>query len=470
MITANFYKFSKKENSTARPTGSGNAIDIEIKSASSIFFPYIVVNRGASTAAPGYNYCYISNFSRYYWITEWIWNEGLWEASLKCDVLATYKTDIGNEYLYALRAAYTYDGAIPDHLYPTKTGCSFDYSTSWTMSGAGGFGASYILGVVSKDPDFGSITYYAVNSSNLGTILAELLDDSLLTDNGFNVADASIPLQKSIVDPIQYIKSAVYLPFTLSELSNLSESASAVKIFNWELSATAKTVRPPTPVTTVTHSFTIPKHTQTSSRGNFVNQSPYTFLTLHAPPFGNIELDTTAFANASTVDISLKVDMPTGLGVLEISNGSYITNRIEASVGVPIQLSQVSRDYVGAAVSGISAIGGAIGGFMSGNIGGAISSAASGIGNAVSAMAPKAQTIGSGGSYAQVRGGWYLEAQFFSIVNDDITHNGRPLCQVIQPKNIPGYMLIQDGDVAIDGTQEESIEIKRYLETGFFYE
>lgn len=468
MIQATFYRFSKKENSTARPV-TGRELYVELKDASSIFYPIIKLNRGASTA-PTFNYCHIPDFNRYYYITEWVWNLGIWEATLKCDVLATYKTVIGDASLYALRAANSYDGSIPDHLYPTKTGCSFDYSTSWTMSGAGGFGTSYILGVVSDDPDFGSITYYAVNSSNLASILSDLLDDSLLTDNGFNVADASIPLQKSIVDPIQYIKSAIYLPFTLNELSNLSTVASQVKIFNWELSATAKTVRPPTPVTTVTHSFTIPKHPQTSARGNFVNQSPYSFLTLYAPPFGNIELDTTAFANASTVDISLKVDMPTGLGILEISNGSYITNRIEASVGVPIQLSQVSRDYVGAAVAGISAIGGAIGGFMSGNVGGAISSAASGIGNAVSAMAPKAQTIGSGGSYAQVRGGWYLEAQFFTIVNDDISHNGRPLCQMIQPKNINGYMLIQDGDVAIDGTQEESVEIKRYLESGFYYE
>lgn len=470
MITANFYIFSKKENSTARPTGTGTAIDIEIKSASSIFFPYIVVNRGASTSAPGYNYCYIANFRRYYWITEWIWNEGLWECSLKCDVLATYKSEIGNESLYALRAAYSYDGSIVDNLYPAKTGCSFSQSADWTMSGSGGFGASYILGVVSKDPDFGSIVYYAMNSSNLGTVIDELLDDTILTDNGFSTADATLALQKSLVDPMQFIKSCVYLPFTLSELSNLSNSASAVNIFDWTLTATAKTVRPPTPVTTVSHSFTITKHPQAATRGKFLNQAPYTYLTLVAPPFGVIDLDASAFVDASTVDVTVKVDMPTGLGILTISNGSQVINRIEASVGVPIQLSQVSRDYVGAVIGGVGGIISGIGAAATGNPLGAINGVMNGIGSAVEGMKPKSQSIGSGGSYAQVRGSWFLEAQFFNIVDDDLAHNGRPLCQMIQPKNIPGYMLIQDGDVAIAGTQEEAAEIKRYLETGFFYE
>lgn len=468
-IKVNFYRFTKKENSTARPAGSGTELDCILKDSSSIFYPVLKLNLGA-ISAPSFNYCVIPVFNRWYFVTNWEWDNGLWIASLKVDVLATYKPEIGNTSLYALRASNQYDGAIVDNLYPTKTGCTFEQSETWYPSRGLGIVQTFILGIVSKNPSYGSVNYYAVDNANLYTIVNELLDDTLLSNNGFNAQDASIALQKSLVDPLQYIKSAISLPFTLAELNNIASSATPVTVFNWTLTATARKVSGllHSPITEITHSFPIPKHPQSRSRGNYMNQGPYTHLTLHAPPFGNIELDTTAFVDASTIDITILLDMPTGLAILEIKNGNYVVNRVESNMGVPIQLTQVTRDYLGAASSTISAIGGTVGSVMSGNIGGAISNVATGIESAARAMVPRSQTIGSGGSYAQMRSLWFVEAQFFSAVDDDINHNGRPLCQMVTPSS--GYYLIQDGDVPIDGTQEEAIEVKRYLEGGFYYE
>lgn len=470
-IKINFYRFSKKENSTARPSGTGTELDCTLKDSSSIFFPVIKLNMGAASA-PSFNYCHIPNFNRWYFITNWEWDRGLWYASLQVDVLATYRTEIGSSSLYALRASNNYDGTIVDNLYPTKVGCTFAKSDDWTISGAGGFAASYIMGVVSKDPDFGSIKYYALNSSNLGTIIDELLDDTIKDGvNGFSAADASIALQKSLIDPLQYIKSCIYIPMTLTEINSaLSTAAAPVTIFNWDLTATARSVRPPTPVIRVTHDFTIPKHPQTVSRGNFVNQSPYTMLWLYAPPFGVVDIDTTAFANNSVITVEIDIDLPTGLGILKIKRGDEIINRLEANIGVPIQLSQIIKDYLGAASAVLGGIGSVISGIAGGpaGIASGVIGAANGVGNAIQSLMPKSQTIGSGGSYAQVRGGWSLQAQFFTIADDDIAHNGRPLCQMVTPSN--GYYLIQDGDIAIDGTKEEAAELKRYLESGFYYE
>ena len=55
-------------------------------------------------------------------------------------------------------------------------------------------------------------------------------------------------------------------------------------------------------------------------------------------------------------------------------------------------------------------------------------------------------------------------------VDDDNTHNGRPLCDVRTISTLSGYMLIQDGDVTITGTSAEDSLIRSYLETGFYYE
>lgn len=466
-IKVNFYRFTKKENSTARPSGTGTELDCTLKDSSSIFFPIIKLNLGA-VSAPSFNYCIIPNFNRWYYITNWEWDRGLWYASLQVDVLATYKPEIGNSSLYALRASNSWDGRIVDNLYPTKVNCTYSKTDVWNHNLA--FGMSYIIGVVTKNPSYGSITYYAMTRSQLRTLMAELLDDTLLTGNNFNPADASLALQKSIVDPLQYIKSAIAVPLTIDDMGANVGIDETITIFDWDLTAQGKRCgMTGFPRVNKTHTFTIPKHPQTATRGNFVNQAPYTYLTLYAPPFGVIELDTTAFAADTALTVGLTFDLPTGQGALTITNESgNVIQRVEAQLGVPIQLSQVSRDYLGATVSGISAIGSAIGGAVSGNVTGAITGLASGIGNAVSAMAPKSQTLGSGGSYMNFGIGFYLQAQFFEIVDDDISHNGRPLCQMVTPS--AGYYLIQDGDVPIDGTKEEAIELKRYLEGGFYYE
>ena len=82
----------------------------------------------------------------------------------------------------------------------------------------------------------------------------------------------------------------------------------------------------------------------------------------------------------------------------------------------------------------------------------------------------RAQTIGSTGSFVANRGEFRLDHQFFRPVDDDNTHNGRPLCEVRQISSLSGYMLVQDGDVEINGTSAEDAAVRNYLETGFYYE
>ena len=136
----------------------------------------------------------------------------------------------------------------------------------------------------------------------------------------------------------------------------------------------------------------------------------------------------------------------------------------------------MSRDYVGGitaiAQAGANMAGGVASG-MAGNPAGAVSGIAGGIGSigdAVKALTPRAQTVGSGGSYAQLRYAWRLDAQFFRPVDEDNAHNGRPLCAMRTPASLGGYMLVRDGDVATGGTSTEDARVREYLETGFYYE
>lgn len=475
MFTVNFWTFSKKENSTAIPAGSPTALNCNILRGSSMMAPTLELDLG--TTAPAYNYCQISSFGRYYFIREWYFQGGLWTATLQVDVLATYKSQIGSASLYALRTSNSslYDGDIVDNMYPVKTGCTYDSDTiasPWLTNNTG----CYCLGIVNKDPQFGSVKYYILRPADMGNIIQYLLSDDLLTDNNFNVNDASWELQKSLIDPLQYIKSCVYMPIAYTSMQSKYTTSETVKIFNWDISPngtpiTAPVVTATDPVILQTQSFSIPKHPQTLTRGTFLNQTPYTLLTLFMPPFGLLDIDTTITANAANITTYAEIDVPSGLGILTVKCNGITVNRIEAQIGIPIQLSQVSRDYVGTATSILSGIGSIVTGVLTGGAGivGGITGGLSGVGNAAQSIMPRSQTIGHGGSYAQLSQPPALHAQFFTAVDDDVASHGRPCCKIVNCSS-GGYFLIQDADISLAGTAEESAAVRAYLENGFYYE
>lgn len=68
---------------------------------------------------PDFNYCYIANFGRYYYVENIVsMRQNLWRVRLRCDVLMTYKTQILNLTARIARQQYTYsyrqiDSEIP---------------------------------------------------------------------------------------------------------------------------------------------------------------------------------------------------------------------------------------------------------------------------------------------------------------------------------------------------------------------
>ena len=457
------YTLSKRDNSTKQPTGTPVEYDCILKDGCSIFTPAIKLDLGLASDPSVYNYAYIPAFGRYYFIEDWFFTDRLWIANMRVDVLATYKTQIGNSSLYVLRAAGDHDGSIIDTLYPAKTGCSYAHDTKsnpWQSS-------CFIVGVVSADASFGSMEYYAMTAGELRSMCLALTDPATIIDSvyDFDINELSTGLQLALVDPIQYVKSCIMLPVSKGDITNLG-SGQTVKACRFD-AGTGNKVYPTSRIAN-SYSFSIQKHPDTNARGNYVNSKPFTNITLTIPPWGCIDIDTSVTANASTLSVEVEVDPISGKGVLVVKANNIVLNRLEAQVGVPISLSSVTRDYIGAATSALGAVGGAVSGFM-GNIGGFIG-AASGVGNAVESLMPRAQTIGTTGSFVSNRGEFRLDHQFFRPVPDDNTHNGRPLCQVRQLNTLSGYMLIQDGDVTIAGTASEDSKIRNYLETGFYYE
>ena len=85
---------------------------------------------------------------------------------------------------------------------------------------------------------------------------------------------------------------------------------------------------------------------------------------------------------------------------------------------------------------------------------------------------PTVSGKGSSGCYMQFHdpNNLYLIARFNEIVDENNDELGRPLCKVKQINTLSGFILCSGADVLITGTQEESIKVNQYMNTGFFYE
>ena len=464
------YKFNKRPNSTAQPLPtSGKAFTVQVKDECSFITPVLRFtpdNLVTGVFSPSaYNYAQIAYWQRFYYITDWQYINGAWEATLSVDVLASFKAEIGNTSAYVVRAAGASDGSIIDTNYPAKT--NFDIrkinvATTWyNVAPSGG---TYILGCINYNNGgkVGAISYYALNTTQLAALLNYLFTDSIFYTS--NISEIGAGLFKSMFNPFQYIVSCIWFPFASSSFGSASDN---VKVGYWDTGVSATVVSALAQKTYVT--ATIPDHPQLS-RGSYLNYAPYSRLTLYVPPFGSIPIDTNYRALGNYLYCAVFIDHITGQATIRVSicqdsshldEYNVVTER-SSMIGVPIQLAQLMPDYVQTLQSGISAVGNA----ASFNITGALSDVVS----AVQSQMPKVTTLGSNGSYIEVLQYPVLTVEFLQLVNEDNTEFGRPLCQVKTISTLSGYIRCGEDDHAFSSTKMETDEINRFLKSGFFYE
>lgn len=468
MFQIELFSLSKEENSTKRPTlGSGESFTMQLKDSCSIIRPVIKFDIGLTVNPSNYNFAYISEFGRYYFISDWTFSEALWYATLSIDVLATWKSNIGSSNLYVLRSASSSNENIVDRMYTTKGDITIsrqDFPNIWETEINNGF---YVLGIINSEiGGVGSVTYYSLNRVQMKTLNSFLMGDFNWLD--IDIADMVEGIQKILFNPYQYIVSCYWFPF-----AQLEDNITIIKYGWWETSSSGALMTQ----FVYSNNFTIniPKHPQIASRGNFLQSEPYSDYYLTFYPFGIVKLDSMDLYGKTYINIRVNVDLITGVGRLVVSANSVVINSVLAQVAIPIQLSQVTTDYIGMAQSAISGAGNiAVGTSVGGAVGGIVSGV-SAIGDIAESLAPKVQTSGSGGGFSSLLQSFTndqisLYGRFLPLVDEDNTHRGRPLCELRTINTLSGYTLIADGDIEINGTQEENRQLKGYLENGFYYE
>lgn len=366
-IQANFYKNNKRVNSTKIPAMSTGdfAVTVELKEVTNLFTPTLIITRDVFHDSQDnlinpmeYNYVYLPDFSRYYFVRSWSWILGRWECDLEVDVLASFKTQIGNTTAYVLRSASAADTRLIDTKYPTKgdmKASSVTYGTMWEtdLSSSNVANGFFVLGIVNNDTGaIGATAYYAVNAAGMRKFMAELY----ASPSWMNITDASIStdLQKMLMNPIQYIVSCQWIPYQLLNASSLTQ------IYTIPVGWWSVTINSNDPFYKLTGSslkmsfakvFDIPVHPQATGNFLWLKNSPYSNYQIQFYPFGVFPIDAAKLIGYDKIYCNVELDLVTGIGTLTatrgIGNTSYeghVLFAANAQVGIPISMAQMSVD------------------------------------------------------------------------------------------------------------------------------
>ena len=374
MIETYLFTFAKRRNSTLQPNlNDGVGVDGEIKHDFTPLSLAITFNLPNKDHLPAYNYAYIPDFSRYYYITDWVFIGGLWRASLTVDVLATYKAQILASSQYVARAASEKLEGLIDSAYPTIGGTgqvNADQTLpQWDFWGSAQYPVSFddgtiVLAVVNNSgANVGAITYYAMGVPGFNRLMSVMLSN--ISWANISVSEISDGLQKALVNPMQYIASVMWLPLNAVQVVVNSGAPNAdivtdIKLGWWSFSIAqggnvARVLHDPFALARDYYSvktyFAVQKHGQSANRGQFLNLAPYAKYALTFLPFGVIDVDTAELYGRDYLGVEVRVHLYTGDAVLMLyaanddqGASDKLISTITANIGVPLPIGQISVD------------------------------------------------------------------------------------------------------------------------------
>lgn len=440
-----FYKFTKKENSTARPQGGGFPIQGILNENTSIISPSISIKFGVDITR--YNYAYIPDFNRFYNVVSWGYALGLWRCDLYVDALASFKPQIGAMNNYILRSASEHNGNIIDGLYPTtpQTGILQTSADS-----------------IFKENNF--IIQY-VGKKGLRAALISRDDMVKLCEvlwNTWGSIEGMTDVYAAIADPFQYVNGIQktyasskfwgFAPIREIVLGTVDTGAYGVEITNSRGYAEM--------------SLAIPKHPQAADRP-YLKASPYSVYSTRIPGVGWISVPSEPLYNATAVTVKFYGEPASGNLRADICVGDNViasgTGKINTEWGLA---GATSSPGVGGLIG--NAIGAAAGGVL-----GAITNfigVGSGILDAAGSVTATVQQSGGMSGCVGMDEPLILQLKYQNVVQDNAEDHGRPLMAFRTINTLFGYIQCEGAHFEGICTQTEQSMIDGALNGGFFYE
>ena len=486
MPSAEFFKLSKRKNSTKQPTGSGTSYSVVLKSGTSYISPTLLLN---NSGKPDYNYCIFEGW--YYFVTDIISvRNDLWEVVCKVDAMATAKSAILNTHAYVLYDTVS-NTEIPDNRIPLKTTKVVQANTAACPFVPDG--GCYILSLTGSN---GSTGVYKVSSGELAALVDDIQDieDNIFDFNGITPPTPPTPPTGSnqipdwlsyigdvlgfVADYIQYSIDCAVRPISqFFGSGNIPENIRECKFIPFNVGTTT----PQSPIylgSFITQIGSLGKlntdtvHRTTSvsipwQASDYRRRSPYTDLYLYLPYIGMTKLSSENLVGQSTIDVAYTLGLRDGSLIVTVSSGSEIIGQYSGNVAasVPVGVSNLNiakaaqSIIMGAAAVATKSIG-------------AIGMAALNFGDSVT---PNFSCVGGLDGVAGIATNQNITC--YSVFHDTVVAPNTELQAVGSPTMAPkalssltGYCQCSGAHVEADFPSIILDQVDAYLNSGFFIE
>lgn len=314
------FHFSKRKNSTKRPTGQGTRVPCLLKSNTTFQNPVFKLKLSLDSAL---QYNYLQWADHYYFINSTVsLNNDMVEISASEDVLATYRTEISNYTCFIERSAKQTTLANDSMYIPTN-----DWVSQSTIVGqpintfVNGYARNYLLRTISVD---GISTYYVT-----GGQLDNLMEFIYTYGNIPDVIESAIT--RLLFNPFQYIVDLKWLPFRLSSFLNISDT---IKLGYWDSNVTAALINDASCTFSYDLSLGNPLYADTDFR--FYNPA-FSKYSVKLPFVGVIPINPTK-TNKGQLKATYNFDAVSGMADVWLTSGTYEYSHFQCQLAVPVQI------------------------------------------------------------------------------------------------------------------------------------
>lgn len=442
------YHFSKRKNSTKRPTGQGTEVPCLLKSATTFQNPTFILQKPMNDMLQ-FNYAKWAD--HYYFIdsTTSI-NAGQTEISCTEDVLATYKNEISNYTCFIERSSNQTTLANDTMYIPTN---------DWVLSTrnvshkekimTSTYSQQYIIRVVSRT---GVASYY-INGNQLNDLLDYMYTESNFTDV---ITDA---ITKLMFDPFKYIVDLKWIPFVESAFKNNNNEA--IQLGFWDSGVMAKRIDEDTVVNfSYSFAFDNPLYAITDFRYYSSSFSNY-FIKL--PFIGVVALN--PYKIDESVNALYQFDATSGLCNVFLQSKKVVFASYQFQLSVPVQIGYASTNIAQLTTSAVSLVSAG----LQGNIAQGISS---GIEAGRSITAPEVSMLGTIGNISNILNNQILEFNSYSCtsIDPDGASEGYADGNTRKISTCSGYLRCRNASIEISGFTGDQESVNNYLNSGFYYE
>ena len=459
--------FSKRSNSTKRPSGTGTTVNCALKEGTSLASPVFELS-GVESAV---NYALFEG--RYYFVTDIVQNSNhMYELHCVFDGMGTWKEYISNYNTFVERSASDYDPLINDKLLTTQTdivhtGLAFVSGSGINISTNG----AYLIRTTSGSGIIG----YAVSYSVYQELLDFLFDEQ-------NTEYLSLDLQnnswiKTFFNPFQYILDVQWFPFYPSDFNRSQTPTNSIKFGWWNFTPSSGSVficdeKP------FVGNYNL-KSGVSTYYGDWRDYDPeYTPYTVYLPGYGTVNLSSILMSN-DVLEAWCYIDPITGnvrwtIEGTDVSGGNATTYaEFNGQYSVPIQIGQIATNVNGFYNGALD---------MTTNFSKVFTLAdpLNGIKNGITATMDVAKSIaqplssvnGNQGNMSTLKYNPTVKVGYYNYGCADfpLANSGRPLFRYRRLGDLSGFVKCGMASIEIPSFESERNEVNNWLNRGFYME